>query len=323
MGLSIRNHPRVRFLLAGSGVSRLQLAVAFMGTVGLGMRQWRSMVTPKSLETVIEEARLAVLHTYSVLAPQEIEGLSRLSQHTACSFAATHAAVSFVGEAKVWFGGAFGFSGTQTSRQYSFCDAVVRSQAPLLVPDGSADPRFWHHAMVRGEPGLRSYAGVPLIDPGGYTLGTVATYSTSPAAFAPAMLRDLSGLAGLVRDFLVESRLPPPIAPEPVVEQAPPPRVQGWLGVKTLQTDDGRQGRVAGLTVLSIAKGSPALLAGLRPTDILQSIGDRELFVSSDVASAMTGRVLGSRVQVRYRRAGQCYRCEIEIKARRTRFSVR
>ena len=179
--------------------------------------------------------------------------------------------------------------------------------------------------MVRGEPGLRSYAGVPLIDPGGYTLGTVATYSTSPAAFAPAVLHDLCGLAGLVRDFLVESRLSPPIAPpERVVEPVPPaPRVQGWLGVKTLQTEDGRCGRVAGLTVLSVAKGSPALLAGLRPTDILQSIGDRELFVSSDVASAMIGRVLGSRVQVRYRRAGQWHQCEVEIKARRTRFSVR
>lgn len=288
------------------------------------MRQLRSVVTPKSLETVIEEARLAVLHSYSMLSPQEIEGLSRLSQQTACSLAATHAAVSFVDEAKVWFGGAFGFLGTQTSREHSFCDAVVRSKAPLLVPDGSADPRFWHHVMVRGEPGLRSYAGVPLIDPGGYTLGTVATYSTSPAAFAPAVLHDLSGLAELVRDFLVESRLRPPIAPEPVVEPAPPaPRVQGWLGVKTLQTDDGRRGRVAGLTVLSIAKASPALLAGLRPTDILQSIGDRELFVSSDVASAMTGRVLGSRVQVWYRRAGQWHRCEIEIKARQTRFSAR
>lgn len=288
------------------------------------MRQLQSVATPKSLETVIEEARLAVLHTYSMLAPHEVEGLSRLSHQTACSFAATHAAVSFVDEAKVWFGGAFGFSGTQTNREHSFCDAVVRSKAPLLVPDGSADPRFWHHAMVRGEPGLRSYAGVPLIDPGGYTLGTVATYSTSPAAFAPAMLHDLSGLAGLVRDFLVESRPPPPMAPERVVEQAPPaPRVQGWLGVKTLQADDGRRGRVAGLTVLSIAKGSPALLAGLRPTDILQSIGDRELFASSDVASAMTGRVLGSRVQVRYRRAGQWHRCEIEIKARLTRFSAR
>ena len=37
------------------------------------------------------------------------------------------------------------------------------SGLPLLVPDGLVDPRFWNHELVRREPGLRSYAGVPLI----------------------------------------------------------------------------------------------------------------------------------------------------------------
>lgn len=279
---------------------------------------------PKPLKTVIEEARLAVLRSYSGLPPHDVAGLSRLSRETACSLGATHAAVSFVDDARVWFGGAFGFADVETSREHSFCDAVVRSTAPLLVPDGLADPRFWHHAMVRGEPGLRCYAGVPLIDHGGYTLGTVAAYSTEPAVFAPAILHDLSALAGLVRDFLAESRSVPPVGPETAVNHtAPVPRVQGWLGVKTLQAEDGRRGNVTGLTVLSIANGSPALLAGLRPTDILQSIGGKELFVSSDVAAAMTGRVLGSLVRIRFRRAGQWHQCDVTIRSRRTRFSGR
>lgn len=279
---------------------------------------------PKSLQTVIEDARLDVLRSYGGLPAHDVAGLSRLSRETACSLGATHAAVSFVDDRKVWFGGAFGFADVETTREHSFCDAVVRSAAPLLVADGLADPRFWHHAMVRGEPGLRCYAGVPLVDQDGYTLGTVATYSTTPAVFAPTILHDLTALADLVRDFLAESRTMPPIEPEIVVNRAAPaPRVQGWLGVKTLQTEEGRRGIVAGLTVLSIAKGGPAFLAGLRPTDILQSIGGRELFVPSDVPAAMTGRILGSLVQIRFRRAGQWHQCDVAIRSRQARFSGR
>ncbi|MDP9096753.1 MAG: GAF domain-containing protein [Pseudomonadota bacterium] len=278
----------------------------------------------KPLDVVIEEARLAVLRTYSRLPSRDVEGLSRLAHHTALSLGATHAAVSFVDDARIWFRGAFGFGHTETSREHSFCDAVVRTMSPLLVQDGRADPRFWQHVMVRGDPGLRCYAGVPLLDRGGYTLGTVAAYSTAPARFAPGILHDLAALAELLRDFLDEARLvPPSVRAGPFHDAAPMPRVQGWLGVKTLETREGQSGRVAGLTVLSVAKKSPALNAGLRPTDILQSIGGKELFVSSDVPAAMAGRVVGSLIQVNFRRAGQWHRCDIEVKSRRTMLSGR
>lgn len=288
------------------------------------MREPWSVSMPKPLEIVIEEARLGVLRSYKGLPPQYKAGLSRLSCETACTLGATHAAVSFVDDAKVRFGGAFGFTDEETEREHSFCDAVVRSASPLLVPDGLADPRFWHHAMVRGDPGLRCYAGVPLIDHGGYTVGTIAAYSTKPAVFMRDILHDLAALAVLVRDFLADSPLVTPAATlVPSQCAAPMPRVQGWLGVKTLESQDGRSGKMAGLVVLSVAKASPAFHAGIRPTDILQSIGDQELFVSSDVAAAMTGRVAGSLVQIRFRRAGQWHQCDVEIRSRRTNLSGR
>ncbi len=271
----------------------------------------RPTLRPRSLDAVIEDARLVALRPYGVLSPDETDRLSRLAGQAARSLGATHAAVSFVGHAKVWFGGAFGFADAETSREHSFCDAVVRSNAPLLVPDGRADPRFWQHPMVCGAPGMRCYAGAPLVDPGGYTLGTVATYSTEPAAFGRGILNDLSALAGLVGEFLS--------APRSASADVPSgPKVQGWLGVRTLQTDEGKRGRAAGLIVLSVAKGSPASLAGLRATDFLQSIDGQDLYIASDVVAAMAGRVLGSLVPIRYRRAGQWLKCQVEIVSRRT-----
>ena len=276
----------------------------------------------KPLETIIEEARLAALHSYRMLDPAAVEGLSRLSREAAVSLAASKAAVSFVDASRVWFGGAFGFTRTDAPRENSYCDAVVRSAAPLLVPDGLADPRFWRHELVHGTPGLRCYAGAPLIDRGGYTLGTVAVFSVTPAAFSASILQDLSALATLVRDFLAESRgtdLPAAVTVEPV----PVRLVQGWLGVKTLSTDEGKAGTLAGVVVLSVARGSPAEKAGIRPTDILHRIGDHALFVASDVAAAMAGRALGSVVPVRFRRSGEWHQVNIGIRAKRRRIMGR
>lgn len=295
-------------MVAGQGVSSaLRVADPF------------AEAAPKALHAVIEDARLAALNCYRSLDANDVAGLSRLSEHAASCLGATQASVSFVDADRVWFGGAFGFDYHETSRESSFCDAVVRSASPLLVADGQADPRFWRHDMVRGEPGLRGYAGAPLIDAGGYTLGTVAVYSVQPNAFSPRVLHDLSSLAQLVREFLAESRATPPAGRLP----GPARRVQGWLGVKTLSTEQGRQGRLAGLVVLSVAKGSPAHRSGLRPTDILIAIGGQELFNTRDVATAMAGRVAGALVQVQFRRSGQWQQLDVEIKQRRTRVSGR
>ena len=279
-------------------------------------QHWTAPQRP--LEAIVEEARLAAVNSYRTLNAVAAEGLSRLSQETAASLAGTQAAVSFVDESKVWFGGAFGFSQSDAPRENSFCDAVVRSAAPLLVPDGLADPRFWRHELVRGMPGVRCYAGAPLIDHGGYALGAVAVFSVKPAAFPASILQDLSALAVLVRDFLADSRgARPSDAPTP--EFVPTRRVQGWLGVKTLRSDEGKTGAYAGLVVLSVARGSPAQNAGLRPTDILYSIGGRELLVSSDVPEAMAGLVAGSAVPVRFRRSGEWHQSDIEVRAKRRR----
>ena len=265
---------------------------------------------PKPLDVLIEEARLATLEQYRVLSQADVAGLSLLSQEAAHSLQATQAAVSFVDDTRVWFGGAYGFAEDMASRESSFCDAVVRSGAPLMVADGLVDPRFWDHALVRGEPGLRSYAGAPLIDRGGYTLGTVAVYSVAPEAFSTSILRDLTALAALVRDFLSDAR-----QGTPRVAAAPARRVQGWLGVKTAEVKAGSAGRASGLVVVSVAKHSPAEAAGLRPTDILHSIGAQKLTTVSDVAAALAGRAAGSRLPIKYRRSGHWLAGEVEVVA--------
>lgn len=268
--------------------------------------------TPHSLEVVIETARLAVLERYRTLSVADMTGLRRVSQEAAQSLEATHAAISFVDSTRVWFGGAFGFDRADAPRMHSFCDAVVRTSRPIVVPDGLVDPRFFNHELVRNGPGLRSYAGAPLIDRGGYTLGTVAIYSAEPGAFAESVLPELTGLATLVCDFLAERNG----RGETRRAAKAGSRIQGWLGVKTVRAKAGGT-EPGGLVIVSVARRSPAEAAGLRPTDVLHSIGGRPMVVESDIPAALAERAVGSRIEIRWRRRGRLEACDIEIVPRR------
>lgn len=44
----------------------------------------------------------------------------------------------------------------------------------LVVPDYREDPRFSDKSYVKGEPGVKFYAGVPIITKAGYRIGVYA-----------------------------------------------------------------------------------------------------------------------------------------------------
>ena len=57
--------------------------------------------------------------------------------------------------------------GNGSSRGPALCNYVVSAAEPLIIPDTWVDPRFADNPLVRGEPHVRFYAGVPLQAPGG------------------------------------------------------------------------------------------------------------------------------------------------------------
>ena len=51
-----------------------------------------------------------------------------------------------------------------------------------MVPDALADPRFATSQMVTAEPGIRFYAGLPLVATDGKALGTLCLIDCVPRA---------------------------------------------------------------------------------------------------------------------------------------------
>lgn len=82
-------------------------------------------------------------------------------------------------------------------------------------------------------------------------------------------------------------------------------RIQGWLGVRTHGSNRVGGGSRAGLIVLSVAAGSPADRAGLRPTDIIYAIDGQALHRPSDVVRALARREMSELAHVQFQRAGR------------------
>ena len=68
----------------------------------------------------------------------------------------------------------------EVTRDQSFCaEAIKRPGESMVVDDAAADPRFASAALVKGPPFIRFYAGVPIVDRGGYALGALCIADTA------------------------------------------------------------------------------------------------------------------------------------------------
>jgi signal transduction histidine kinase len=76
----------------------------------------------------------------------------------------------------------------------------------LIVKDTLLDPRFSDNPLVSGDPGIRFYAGAPLVDPHGHVLGTLCLIDNKPREISAAQVSALEALARQVMQLL-EARM--------------------------------------------------------------------------------------------------------------------
>lgn len=82
-----------------------------------------------------------------------------------------------------------------TPREHSFCaHAIAEADDVFVVPDAREDPRFADNPFVEGAPGIRFYAGVPVLGPEGRPVGTLCVLDPSPMELDPSTRSGLSAL---------------------------------------------------------------------------------------------------------------------------------
>lgn len=106
------------------------------------------------------------------------------------------ACVSLVEGDRQWFESNHGLMLTETTRELAFFDPAGHHGATVLeVPDTWADRRFADHPMVVGWPGIRFYAGAPLVLADGHVLGSLCVLGTQPQKLSDVQRRHLAALA--------------------------------------------------------------------------------------------------------------------------------
>lgn len=149
---------------------------------------------------VTEESRLDALRRYRILDTNPEEAFDDLVHLAALVCRTPISLLSLVDEARQWFKAKEGIDEPELPRESAFCAHAIRGTDVLVNSDTHADERFRSNPLVLGAPGIRFYAGAPLVTPEGFGLGALCVIDRVPRSIGPEEIRALRALA---RDVMV------------------------------------------------------------------------------------------------------------------------
>lgn len=144
-----------------------------------------------------EGRRLADLRAYAVLDTDPEQEFDDIAQLAAQICETPIALVCLVDENRHWFKSRVGVDVPEASRDFSFCAHAIYGHELFVVPDATKDDRFAQNALVRSKPGIRFYAGAPLISPQGFGLGTLCVMDHQRRELSTQQRAALESLARL------------------------------------------------------------------------------------------------------------------------------
>jgi diguanylate cyclase (GGDEF)-like protein len=156
-----------------------------------------------SFAHVTEAFRLSELHGLGILDTPAEQAYDDLVGLAAFICDAPIALITLVDEDRQWFKARIGLNEMETPRGQAFCaHAIVNPDHVMEVPNALEDPRFVENPLVTGHPGIRFYAGAPLVTASGAALGTVCVIDRVPRRLTPAQSHALMALSRQVVQLL-------------------------------------------------------------------------------------------------------------------------
>lgn len=147
-----------------------------------------------------ESQRLLALERSGLVDTPPEDAFDRLTWLAAQTLSMPISLITLLTPTRQWFKSRHGLDMADTPRSWAFCNHTILERRCMVSEDLSADPRFADNPAVADAPHFRFYAGCPIVDPDGFTLGSLCVIDTKPRALDATQQAILTNLASLVSD---------------------------------------------------------------------------------------------------------------------------
>lgn len=152
---------------------------------------------------VNEIERIKALKEYSILDTLPEEDFDNITKLASEICGTGISLVSLVDSNRQWFKSRHGLPVEETPREIAFCSHAINHPTEMfIVNDSREDERFFDNPLVTDSPNVIFYAGVPLVNPKGYPLGTLCVIDDEPKELSANQVESLKSLANIVVKLL-------------------------------------------------------------------------------------------------------------------------
>jgi signal transduction histidine kinase len=135
-----------------------------------------------------EAMRVAALREYDIVGTGPEEAFDALTALAAQLCQVPASVISIVDATHCWSKSGYGLPPSTDGplpRDLFMCSTTVSGGDLVVIPDCSRDERFAQSPVVAGEPHVRFYCGMPLVNPEGHALGSFCIMDSRPRELTP------------------------------------------------------------------------------------------------------------------------------------------
>ena len=148
-----------------------------------------------------EEERLIAVKSYSIIDTLPESDYDNLTELAATICDVPIALITILDKQRNFFKSHYGISFNESPRELSFCGHAILEDDIFIVNDAREDIRFVDNPLLE-EQNVVFYAGVPLLDPSGFKLGTICIFDHIPRELSESQIKALKTLGKQVVNLL-------------------------------------------------------------------------------------------------------------------------
>ena len=143
-----------------------------------------------------ELERIAAVHRMAILDSEPEERFDAITKEAIRLLRVPISTITILDSNREWFKSCQGLLQKEGKREISFCGHALLAKDIFIVQDTLRDERFRDNPMVVGDPHIRFYAGIALLDhKTGQPVGVFCVKDTQPREFSLQEIGDLEALA--------------------------------------------------------------------------------------------------------------------------------